>query len=140
MSASQIRCRAAAMYVTYTNSVLVMCLSLQPSLELVQRLETPPLELLHPQVVDLVDRHRIQVVVLLPSPPHDAHEIRLLQHAQMLRHRLPRHVHLLAQLAEREPAFGEQAVEQPAAAGIRECLEDRVHGAGALCKELLACQ
>src|SRR5262252_7430828 len=104
-----------------------MVLSLQSLLELVQSPQAPALELLHPAVVDLVDGHGVQEVELLATAPRRADEVRLLEQREVLRDRLPGHVHPLAELAQREPARLEQAIEKLSPAGIRERFEHRIH-------------
>src|SRR5262245_22241654 len=124
--ASKMRCGGAAMYVTYTNSVLVIRFPLQLFLQPVERSQAATFEFLHPAVVDLVDGHRVQVVELLAPPPRRADETRLLEQREVLRHRLAAHVHLLAELAQREPAAREESVQELPPAGIRERPEDLV--------------
>jgi hypothetical protein len=69
---------------------------------------------------------------LLAAAPHRRDEIRGLQHAQVLRHALTRHVQVLAQIVERAAVVRVQQVQELAAAGIGQCLEQDV-GVGALC-------
>src|SRR5215831_14712641 len=115
------------MYVTYTNSTLVMGFSFQSSLEAIERLQPTTLELPHPAIVDLVDGDGIEVMVLLTATPRDAHQICALEHREMLRDCLARQMSLLAELAQRQFVLLEQAIEQAATRGIRERLEDGVH-------------
>src|SRR5262252_8324631 len=97
------RSRVAAMYVTYTNSTLVMRFSFQSSLEAIECSQSAAFELPHPPIVDLVNRDGIEVVVLLAPSPGDAHQVGVLQHGEMLRDRLARHVCLLAELSSVSP-------------------------------------
>jgi len=121
-----------------------MTFSLQLLPELLERLQARALELLHPAVVDLVDGHGVQEVQLLAPPPHGADEVRVLEQRQVLRDGLPAHVHLLAELAEREAGAREQAVQELPPSGICERLEHRVHPSllllRTICKHSLACQ
>src|SRR5262245_38935020 len=63
---------------------------------------------------------------LLAAPPEDDHEVRLLQHRQVLGDRLPGHVQVGAELPERLPVVGVQPVKQQAACGVGEGLENLV--------------
>ena len=70
----------------------------------------------NPALRDLIDRDWIEVMQFFPSSPNRDDQVGLLQNLQMLGHRLPRHVHLLAQIPERLPVALVQAIEkQPAA-------------------------
>ena len=45
----------------------------------------------------------------------------------MLAHRLPRHLEVLAQLAQRLAVVLSQPIQQQSATRVRQCLEDHVH-------------
>src|SRR5215216_4356927 len=64
---------------------------------------------------------------LLPAASDRGHERRRLQNREVLADRLARHVEPGAQLAQRLAVATVEAVEQPAAAGVSQGLEDRVH-------------
>ena len=72
-------------------------------------------------------RHRIQIMKFVPSPPNDGHQIRVLQQPKMFRHRLPRHIHANAKLAQRLPVIRLQPVQQFPPGRIRQRLEHLVH-------------
>ena len=74
-----------------------------------------------------MDRHRIEVVQLLPAATERDHQRRLLQKHEMLGHGLATHVEMLAELAERLPVVRVQLVEQEPSAGVGESLEHLVH-------------
>jgi hypothetical protein len=57
----------------------------------------------------------------------------------MFGHRLPGHVEVRCELAERLPVARAQPIEQETAAGVSECLEDVGHLPG-ICNLLVACQ
>src|SRR5215470_19253667 len=104
-----------------------MSLSFDAFLELVERLEAAPLELPDPAVVDLVNRNRVEVVELLAPAPRRRDEARVFEHVEVLRHGLPRHVHPVAELGQRETVAREHAIEQLPPPRIRERFEDLVH-------------
>ncbi len=86
-------------------------------------------ELADPAVVDQTDRHRVEVVALLAADLDGRHEIRLLQHAQVLHDPEARHVRqVLAQLPERLAIALEEPIEQDPPIGIGEGPEGRRHG------------
>src|SRR5207244_6923178 len=71
-------------------------------------------ELLNPAFLDGPQRDGIEVMQLLPAPADGADEVRALQHPQMLRRRLPRHLYRLAQLPKGLPvAFAEPVQQRP---------------------------
>src|SRR5579884_3481734 len=75
-----------------------------------------------------MDRHRIEIVQLLPPPSDSDDEIGVFQDRQMLTHRLSRHVESRAELAKRLTVLGTQSVEQFSPARIGQRLEHRIHG------------
>jgi hypothetical protein len=80
-----------------------------------------------PAVGDRVDRHRVEVVQLLPAVPDGGDEVGPLQHREVLADRLPGHVEARAQLVQPLPVPGVEAVEEPPTAGVGQRLEDLVH-------------
>ena len=78
-------------------------------------------------MLNLMQRNRIQVVQLAPPVPDGADEIGRLEHRQMLAHRLPRHLQVLAQLSEGLAVVLSKPIQQQSTARIRECPEDPVH-------------
>ncbi len=50
----------------------------------------------NPTFVDLMQRHRIEIMQLLAPPPHDRDEVCFFEQHQMLGHCLPRGVQVLA--------------------------------------------
>src|SRR5262245_24384825 len=64
---------------------------------------------------------------LLAASPQDGHEVRLLQHGQVLGHSLPGHVQVGAELPERLPVVRTQSVQQLSPASVGQCLEHPVH-------------
>ena len=91
-----------------------------------QRAKAPLFELVDPALGDLADRDRIQVVQLFPPPPDRHHQIGLFQERQVLGGTLPRHVDVLAQLAQGLAVVLAQPVEHPPAARIGKGLEHAV--------------
>lgn len=61
------------------------------------------------------------------SLPYHGHQIRILQQSKMLRHRLPRHIHAPAKLAQRLPVFCLQPVQQFPPGRIRQRFEHLIH-------------
>jgi hypothetical protein len=82
------------------------------SLEIGERRHLALGELVDPAVVDEPDRHRVEVMQLLPAgtPGHD--EASLFQHAQVLHHAETRHLQTGLELRQRQPVLREQPVEQ----------------------------
>ena len=70
------------------------------------------LELPDPTHVNLIDRHRVQIMQFLAPLFHRDDQIGRLQQNEMLGHRLTTHVMPLAQLAQSQAATGAQPVEQ----------------------------
>src|SRR3954453_16440967 len=95
-------------------------------LEFGERAQAWTLELADPALGDLVDRHRIDEVQLLPPLALHRDEVRLLQDREMLRYRLARHGQPLAQLAQRLAVPRVQPVQQPSPARVRQGTEDGV--------------
>jgi len=61
------------------------------------------------------------------SLPNHCHQIRVLQQPKMFRHRLPRHIHAHAKLAQRLPVIRLQPVQQFSPRRIRQRFEHFVH-------------
>lgn len=84
-------------------------------------------ELGDPAVVDLADRHRVQVMDLLPTVAPRRDEVGLLEHLQVLHHAEARQLgQFVAELSEREAVVAEQTVEQATTTRVGQRLEDRV--------------
>src|SRR5690348_3594453 len=99
------------MYETYTNVDLLIGF-LQSSFEIVERLEAPLFELGNPALVDLLERHRIEEMQLFAAAPHRRDEVRLLEHGEVLRHALPGHVEVLAELVQGLAIVRVEQIEQ----------------------------
>ena len=86
--------------------------------------------LVDPAVVDQPDRHRVEVVQLLPAPAARDDEPRLLQHLEVLHDPEARHLEPGLELDERAAVTLEEPVEQMPSRRIGQCLEDVgvVHG------------
>jgi len=95
--------------------------------QIAQRLEAMAFVFANPALGDLVNRHRIQIMQLLAPAPDNRDEVCFFQQTQMLRHRLPRHVEMMAQFAESLPVALMQQVEQLSAAFICQCFEYCIH-------------
>jgi hypothetical protein len=95
--------------------------------QIAQRLKTMAFVFADPALGDLVDRHRIEVMQLLAPAPDDSDQIRRLQQQEMFGDRLPRHVEVRAQFAERLPVVFVQLVEQRAPAFVRQGFEYCIH-------------
>ena len=76
--------------------------------------------------MDLVNRHRIEIVKFLASLTHDRHQVRILENLQMLRNRLSGHVHVLTQGDKRQSTLCVQQVEQLSSGWVSEGFEDSV--------------
>ena len=63
---------------------------------------------------------------LFAAAAHGGDQVRRLEHVQVLRHALPRHVEVLAEVVERAAVVRVQQVEQLAPAGIGQGLEEQV--------------
>jgi hypothetical protein len=94
----------------------------------------------NPTPVDLVQRHRIEIMQLLASTPNGGNQVRLFQNDKMLGHCLPRHVEQLTQLAERLPIVLVQFVEQFSTARIGQRFEHFIHDRLTICNLMVACQ
>ena len=92
-----------------------------------QRVKPRIFECLDPAMLNLMQRNRIQVVQLAPPAPDGADEVGRLEHRQMLAHRLPRHLEVLAQLAECLAVVLSKPIQQQPAARVRQRPEDPVH-------------
>src|SRR6185312_1787332 len=114
------------MYVTYMKVDLFIAITLQKSLEVVQRPQARLLELADPALVDFLQWHGIEEVQLFPAAPHGRYEIRRLEDPEVLRDRLARHVQVRAQVAERLTVMRVQEVEALTATGVGQRLEQQV--------------
>ena len=110
---------------TYTKVDLAIGL-LQSPLEVGERLEARFLELGDPALVDLLQGHRVEEVQLLAAAPHGGDQVSRLQQFEVLRHALPRHVQVFAQLVERAAVVRMQQIQQLAPAGIGQRLEQQI--------------
>jgi hypothetical protein len=79
---------------------------------------------------DVGDRGGVQVVELLPAPPHGGDQIGLFQDPQVLADGLPGHAKAGAQLLKRLAVAGVESVQELASARVGERPEDVVHGSG----------
>src|SRR6476661_5701607 len=80
--------------------------------QIAQRLKAMAFVFANPALGDLVNRHWIEIMQLLPPAPNGSDEVRLFQNDEMLGHSLPRHVEVFAQFAKRLPVALVQLVEQ----------------------------
>src|SRR5205823_8005136 len=64
--------------------------------QIAQRLKAMAFVLANPTLVDLMQRHWIEIMQLLAPAPHDSDEVCFLQQYQVFGHRLPRHVEVFA--------------------------------------------
>jgi hypothetical protein len=86
-------------------------------------------ELRDPAIVDLADRHGVQVVVLLTSDLAPRHEVRGFEDGQMLHDAEPRQLgDRGAQLAQRESVLLDETIEETASSGLGERPKDTVAG------------
>jgi hypothetical protein len=81
----------------------------------------------NPTLVDLVERHRIEVMQFFPSTPNNDDQSCLFQERKMLRHSLPGHVVTLAEFAQCLSVVLMQGIEQLSPAGVRERLKNYIH-------------
>ena len=95
--------------------------------QIAQRLKAMAFVFADPALVDLVQRHRIEIMQLLAPAPDDGDQVCRFQQQQMLGHRLPRHVEVFAQFAQRLPVALVQFIEQLSAARIRQRFEHCIH-------------
>src|SRR5262245_19533335 len=103
-----------------------MLLSFEFLLQVVQQAEPLAFEFPYPPLVDLVQRHRVDEMQLLPATPDRAHQISRLEDPDVLGGRLPRHVQVLAELAQRLPVPLAQQVEEPSTRRVTQRLENLV--------------
>ena len=78
----------------------------------------------NPTLVDLLNRHGIQVMEFPSSMPDDNDELRLLQQCQVFGDRLTRHVQVLAQFVQRQATLLMKPVKQISAARIGKRFEN----------------
>lgn len=81
-------------------------------LEVAQCFEAGSLELADPAVVDFLQRHGVEKMQLLSPAPLYGDEVCSFEQRKVLRHTLPCHVEVLAQLAQRLPVVRVQAVQE----------------------------
>src|SRR3984893_18226009 len=128
------------------SSLWSLLLSFELFLQIVQQAEPLTFELPHPPLVDLVQRHGIDEMQLLPTTLDRAHQIGPLQDPEVLRRGLPGHVQVFAKLAERLPVLLTQKVKQPSACRVAQRLQNMVsvhrsHShAKTICRQSRACQ
>src|SRR5215471_11063386 len=109
---------------TYTNDDLPIMRPLETALQVVHRLQPRAFEFADPSVVDFLERDRVEKVELLAAAPLRHDESCAFEHTQVLRHRLTRHVVVIAQLRQRLPVMSVEQVQQLSTARIRQRLED----------------
>jgi hypothetical protein len=85
-------------------------------------------ELGDPPVVHFADGYRVEEVELLPAFSAGGHEVRLLQHGEVLHHAEPGHLRQVgAQCREGQSVLDEEAVEEGPSVGVGERPEHGVH-------------
>src|SRR5439155_15466810 len=94
--------------------------------QIAQRLEAMAFVFANPALGDLVQRHWIEIMQLLAPPPDDDDKVRRFQQEEMLGHRLPRHVEVFTQFAERLPVDLVQLIEQFSTTFVSQCFEHRI--------------
>ena len=92
--------------------------------------QTVPFVLTDPPIVDLLERHRVEVVELFAPVPDGRHEIGYFKKRKMLRHRLPRHVQVPAKLIQGLTVVPMQLIKQFPATRIGERLEHFIQMGG----------
>ena len=116
-----------------------MLSDLQPSLELRERPQLMALELADPAFIHLLDGDRVEVMQLVTSTPNCRQQIAGLQQQQVLRHRLARHVQMLAEFPESLAIALMQQIQQAPAVRIGERLNTSFT-AILICNHTVACQ
>src|SRR2546425_1236686 len=76
---------------------------------------------------DLVQRHWFEIMQLLAPAPDGGDEVRGFHQQEMLGHRLPGHVEVFTQFAERLPVVVVQLVEQLSPAFVRQGFKNCIH-------------
>lgn len=84
----------------------------QTAFEVAQGFEPRSLEFADPAVVERLERHGVQKVQLFSPAPLHGDEVCRFEHGEVLRHAPPRHVEVLAELAERLPIVSVQAIQE----------------------------
>jgi len=92
-----------------------------------------------PPLVDLVDRHRIEVVQLLATAPNRDHQVRVFEQRKVLANRLASHGKACTKATERLTVFTVESVEENPARRVGESLKDLVHEL-TICSQMAACQ
>jgi hypothetical protein len=95
--------------------------------EFAQGEQNPALVLVDPTFRDLLQGNGVEIVKLFPAAPNVDDKVRLVQQPEMLGHGLPRHIKMLAEIAQGLPVVLVEFIEQSAPAGISERLEDFIH-------------
>jgi hypothetical protein len=95
--------------------------------QIAERLKAMAFVFADPALGDLVDRHRIEIMQLLAPAPDDVDQLRRFEQQQVFGYRLPRHVEVRAQFAERLPVAPMQLVEQLPAAFVSQGFEHCIH-------------
>src|SRR5437867_10422318 len=80
--------------------------------QIAQRLKAMAFIFANPALGDLVQRHWIEIMQLLAPAPDDGYQVRRFQQQEMFGYRLPRHVEVFAQFAERLTVAPVQLIEQ----------------------------
>ena len=97
----------------------------------------------NPALVDLVQRHRIQVMQFLPTLPDYGDEFCRFQQSQVLGDALPGHGEALTQLGQGLAVALVQLIEQLSPAFVSQCFEHCIHEPnkqlyGCICKKILS--
>ena len=94
--------------------------------QLAQRLEAMAFVFCNPILLDLLNRHRVEIVAFLSPMPDDDHEPCFFQQVEMLGDRLARHVEVFAELVQRQSIVIVKPVKQMPAARIGKRFENQI--------------
>ncbi len=100
--------------------------ALQLIFQFVKRPQVPALVFVDPPFPNGVDGNGIQVMLFVAPAPERRHQIGAFQNAQMLAHRLARHLLTRAQSVQALSVFSKKPVQKLAAFSMSQSLEDRI--------------